>query len=292
MPSRTPSDLAGRTQRSSSENPKRKPRKDPKPKAAGRPKKVASKKRGVPNTPQGPPVPPLEELEQKIGYGFSDSQIFLQALTHRSYSQEVIPPEEDNERLEFLGDAVLQLIVTKRLWIELVKEDEGILTRRRSEKVSGRALAKVARAMGLADFLRLGKGELKTGGRQKPSILADSLEAIVGAIYLDAGYERCAEVVESWLWRAPEDGEDDILANDYKSNLQQELQQKSKRLPVYHVLSESGPEHNKIFRVEVRHGGRVLGTGQGRNKKEAEQAAARQSILAKSETKGRPKSTK
>ncbi len=253
---------------------------------------MVSKKRGASDISKEPPIPPLGELEQKIGYGFSDSRIFLQALTHRSYSQEVIPPEEDNERLEFLGDAVLQLIVTKRLWTELVKEDEGILTRRRSEKVSGRALAKVARAMGLATFLRLGKGELKTGGRQKPSILADSLEAIVGAIYLDAGYERCAEVVESWLWRMPEDGEDDILANDYKSHLQQELQQTSKRLPVYHVLSEMGPEHNKIFKVEVRHGGRVLGTGQGKNKKEAEQAAARQSILGKSETRCRQKPTK
>lgn len=253
---------------------------------------MASKKRSAPNIPKEAPVPPLEELEQKIGYHFSDCRIFLQALTHRSYSQEVIPPEEDNERLEFLGDAVLQLIVTKRLWTELVQENEGILTRRRSEKVSGRALAKVARTMGLAAFLRLGKGELKTGGRQKPSILAGSLEAIVGAIYLDAGYERCAGVVESWLWRMTEDGEDDIIANDYKSNLQQVLQQTSKRLPVYHVLSEIGPEHNKIFKVEVRHGGRVLGTGQGRNKKEAEQAAARQSILAKDETRDRQKSTR
>jgi ribonuclease-3 len=281
--------LAGRTQRSSSENSKQKPRKDPKPKIAERLTKVASKKRGAPDIPQEAPIPHLEKLEQKIGYVFSDSRIFLQALTHRSYSQEVIPPEEDNERLEFLGDAVLQLIVTKRLWTELLEEDEGVLTRRRSEKVSGRALAKVARAMGIAAFLRLGKGELKTGGRQKSSILADTFEAVVGAIYLDAGYERCADVLELWLWRMPEDSEDDILANDYKSHLQQELQQTSKLLPVYHVLSETGPEHNKIFRVEVRHGGRVLGTGQGRNKKEAEQAAAQQSILANGETRGHQK---
>lgn len=154
------------------------------------------------------------------------------------------------------------------------------MTRRRSERVSGRALARVAREMDLAVCLRLGKGELKTGGRQKPSILADALEAVVGAIYLDAGYAQCAEVVESWLWKGTEDNLADILAEDYKSQLQHEFQRRGKRLPAYRVKSESGPEHDRLFKVELHHGGQVLGTGSGKSKKEAEQVAARESILA------------
>jgi ribonuclease-3 len=134
--------------------------------------------------------------------------------------------------------------------------------------------------MDLAVCLRLGKGELKTGGRQKPSILADALEAVVGAIYLDAGYAQCAEVVESWLWKGTEDNLADILAEDYKSQLQHEFQRRGKRLPAYRVKSESGPEHDKLFKVELHHGGQVLGTGSGKSKKEAEQVAARESILA------------
>ncbi len=235
-------------------------------------------------------TPSIHELERSIGHRFSDVDLLLQAVTHRSYAQEISPPEADNERLEFLGDAVLQLIVTRRLWSDLREEDEGILTRRRSEKVSGRALAKVARQMGLSEFLRLGKGELKTGGRQKPSILADALEALVGAVYLDAGHVRCAELVESWLWNGENAGKasDDT---DYKSMLQEELQRKDHRLPAYCVIRETGPEHQKMFEVEVRHGGKVLGHGSGRNKKEAEQAAARESLFAlKPKKPGRPKS--
>jgi len=222
--------------------------------------------------------PPLSELEQFVGHEFSDKKLLIQALTHRSYSQEMIPPEADNERLEFLGDAVLQMVVTKRLWGDFKEEDEGVLTRRRSEKVSGRALAKVAHAMNLSKFIRLGKGELKSGGRQKSSISADALESLVGAIYLDAGYGRCAEVVESWLWGDSKIKEDDFLTNDYKSKLQQDLQRKNMHLPTYLVTNESGPEHDKVFNVEVRHSGNVLGKGEGRNKKEAEQIAARESI--------------
>lgn len=217
-------------------------------------------------------------MERLIGHQFSDSGLLLQALTHRSYSQEVSPPELDNERLEFLGDAVLQLIVTKRLWSELVDASEGDLTRRRAEKVSGRALAKVSRRLGLSDFLRLGKGELKTGGSQKPSILAGAFEALVGALYMDSGYGVCAELVESWLW-AEENSSKIEAETDYKSQLQEELQRRGKRLPVYRVINESGPEHEKIFEVEVRHSQKVLGKGAGKNKKEAEQAAAKQSLM-------------
>lgn len=283
MPSQTPSDSAERTRRSSiskssTSKSKRTARKAPPAKTpSSRKKKAKAKRRPSPEISLDA-SPPLDEFEERIGCRFSDPNLLLQALTHRSYAQEITPPEEDNERLEFLGDAVLQLIVTKRLWTELAGEDEGVLTRRRSERVSGRALARVAREMELQVWLRLGKGELKTGGRQKPSILADALEALVGAIYLDAGYARCAEVVESWLWREEGGPAGDMAGKDYKSELQERLQKKGGPLPVYRVMDESGPEHDKTFRIDVRHGKRVLGKGEGRNKKEAEQAAARESL--------------
>lgn len=241
--------------------------------------KKAKKKKTNRSSATKDQAPSIQDLEHTIGHSFSDADLLLQAITHRSYAQESSPPEGDNERLEFLGDAVLELIVTRRLWSDLSEEDEGVLTRRRSEKVSGRALAKVARQMGLSEFLRLGRGELKTGGRQKPSILADALEALVGAIYLDAGYVKCAKLVESWLWgeeNAEKDGDD----ADYKSILQEEMQRKEQRLPAYYVTKESGPEHQKVFEVEVRNGKKVLGRGTGKNKKEAEQAAAHESLIA------------
>lgn len=241
--------------------------------------KKAKKKKAARSSAAKEHPPSTQEIEQAIGHHFSDAGLLLQAVTHRSYAQESSPPEADNERLEFLGDAVLQLIVTKRLWSDLSEEDEGVLTRRRSEKVSGRALAKVARQMGFSEFLRLGRGELKTGGRQKPSILAAALEALVGAIYLDAGHVKCAKLVESWLWGEENAGTDGDDA-DYKSMLQEQMQRKDQRLPVYCVISETGPEHQKEFEIEVRHGKNVLGRGTGKNKKEAEQAAARKSLIA------------
>jgi len=219
---------------------------------------------------------PLEAVEERIGRRFADPMLLLQALTHRSYSQELSPPEEDNQRLEFLGDAVLQLVVTDRLWRELRSADEGSLTRRRSERVSGRALARAAQRVGLAEFLRLGRGEEKTGGRAKASIMADAFEALVGALYLDAGYDACAQWAEARLWDPPPEADE----ADYKSLLQEALQRRGRRLPVYRVVHESGPEHKKVFEVEARHEGEVLGRGAGATKKAAEQAAARESLRA------------
>lgn len=216
----------------------------------------------------------LEAVESAIGYRFSDRALLRQALTHRSYAQELMPPIEDNQRLEFLGDAVLQLIVTERLWREHEEDDEGILTRRRAERVSGHALAKVARRMHLPDHILLGKGEEKTGGRQKPSIQADAVEALVGAIFLDAGYDACTERVLEWLWI----GKTPSGNVDYKSRLQEALQGMGGRPPVYEIIQESGPEHEKIFEVEVRFEGKAYGRGTGTTKKNAEQIAAHESL--------------
>ena len=171
---------------------------------------------------------------------------------------------------------MLQLVVTERLWSELGEADEGELTRRRSERVSGRALAKVARRLGLPEFLRLGRGEEKTGGREKDSILADAFEALVGAVFLDAGYAGCASRVTFWLW----DESAVPVSADYKSRLQEAIQRRGIHLPDYRLVRERGPEHEKTFEVEVRYEGRVLGQGSGTTKKAAEQAAARESLDA------------
>ncbi len=176
-----------------------------------------------------------------------------------------------------MGDAVLQLIVTERLWRDFPADDEGVLTHLRSERVNGRSLASVFRRHGFGEFLRLGKGEEKTGGRRKASIEAGALEALVGAIYLDAGYDRCAQWAESWLW-TPGLREEESLSQDFKSRLQRLAQKKGNKLPGYRLVRESGPEHEKEFEVEVRLARRVWGNGRGATKKEAEQAAAREAV--------------
>ena len=223
------------------------------------------------------PELPLDEIESRIGHSFSNRLLLAQALTHRSFSQESTPPGADNQRLEFLGDAVLQLIVTERLWREFGEADEGELTRMRSERVSGQALARAAGRLGIAEYLLLGRGEEKTGGRGKASIMADAFEALVGAIYLDAGHSACVRWVEGWLWHAsPEEANG--AGADYKSQLQETLQRLSRKLPLYTVIHEDGPEHLKVFEVEVQHNGRTLGRGAGTTKKAAEQAAAQESL--------------
>ena len=177
-----------------------------------------------------------------------------------------------------MGDAVLQLIVTEKLWMDFPADDEGVLTHLRSERVNGRSLAGIFRRRGLGDFLRLGKGEEKTGGRQKPSIQAGAIEALVGAVYLDAGYTRCVQWAESWFWDAGLN-EEDVLSQDFKSRLQRLAQRNGNKPPGYHLVRESGPEHEKEFEVEVRLGRKVLGRGQGTTKKAAEQVAAREAVL-------------
>ena len=182
-----------------------------------------------------------------------------------------------------MGDAVLQLIVTEKLWKDFPMDDEGVLTHLRSERVNGRSLANVFKRRGLGEFLRLGKGEEKTGGRKKPSIQAGAFEALVGAIYLDAGYALCAQWAESWFW-SPGLNEEDVLSQDFKSRLQRLAQQNGDKPPGYRLVRESGPEHEKEFEVEVRLGRKVMGRGQGTTKKAAEQVAAKEAVHKIGET--------
>jgi ribonuclease-3 len=223
----------------------------------------------------------LTELEQAIGYRFKDKGLLKAAITHSSYAFEHnMAITEYNERLEFLGDAVLELVASEHLYNLLKDKPEGILTRTRASLVMGETLAGYALMLGIDRFLYLGNGEEASGGRRRPSILADAFEALVGAIYLDGGYHRCQEFVLRFL-------DERVLrictgepAGDYKTALQERVRLGPGKAIEYRVVDETGPEHQKIFSVEVLINGRQMGQGTGRSKKEAEQNAAKEAIEA------------
>ena len=214
-------------------------------------------------------------LEQRIGHTFAEPRLLRLALTHRSVSAEN-PAREDNERLEFLGDAVLQLVVTDLLYASYPQLPEGQLAKVRAAVVSRPTLAEIARSIELGEFVELAPGEERTGGREKDSILADSLEAILGAVYLDAGLERARAVVHAF-WQDPvAERAKDPGVKDYKTRLQEVLARDSKR-PDYEVEGE-GPDHDRRFAATVSVEGSVLGSGSGKSKKAAEQSAAAEAL--------------
>lgn len=215
---------------------------------------------------------PRDALCRRIGHRFEDPSLLDLALRHRSWCAEH-GGVASNERLEFLGDAVLGLVVTDHLFQVSPRSSEGILARRRSELVSANALADVARSVGLGDVLMLGKGEQATGGRSKTSILADAMEGVLGAVYLDGGIDAAREVVLGLLDERIDGVVAGDVASDHKSRLQEMAARHFGELPVYD-LTEAGPEHQKSFHAVVRFDGRSWGSGDGRTKKEAEQAAA------------------
>lgn len=212
-------------------------------------------------------------LAQQLGWEVQDGDLFLQALAHRSWCAEH-PGNEPNERLEFLGDAVLGLVVTDFLFREYPDLPEGELAKARAAVVNSGALAGIAREVGLGPALLLGKGEDSSGGRFKPSILADTMEALIGAMYLDAGYAVTDAMVMRLLGERLRDSARGPGEEDYKTRLQEYCAQTFEELPSYSV-TDHGPDHSKVFRAEVHVGGRPLGRGEGRSKKQAEQVAAR-----------------
>jgi ribonuclease-3 len=226
----------------------------------------------VATEPGGPD--PVEALCERLGYRFADADLLQLALRHRSWCAEH-GNVASNERLEFLGDAVLGLVVTDHLFRTAPSTSEGVLARRRSELVSATALASVARSIGLGGALWLGKGEQATGGRSKTSILADAMEGVLGAVYLDGGLGAAASVVLRLLDERITGVVAGDVASDHKSRLQELAAQRFGELPRYE-LSEAGPEHAKEFEAVVLLGGDAYGSGAGRTKKEAEQAAARE----------------
>lgn len=224
-----------------------------------------------------PTEDPLAHLQEQIGHTFADPTLLRDALTHRSFLNERpdLAPR-DNERMEFLGDAVLGLAASVLLWRTYPSATEGELTRRRADLVCERSLATIARGLALGEVLRLGKGEVRSGGRDKPRLLASALEALLAAVYLDAGELRASQVALALLEPHVESltpGE-----SDYKSRLQELLQGRRRPPPVYVLVGTEGPDHDRVFHLEVRLGERTLGQGSGRSKLVAEQLAARSAL--------------
>jgi ribonuclease-3 len=230
----------------------------------------------------------MEKLQQLLAYKFRDPQLLLSAVTHSSLAYERAQErsadidgsaggnapstiDRGNEQLEFLGDAVLGMVVAEWLYRRLGTDDEGRLTRLRAGLVSRRNLSRVAARMGLSDYLLLGRGEERSGGRHKAAVLADALEAVIAAVYLDGGLKEATQLVE----RAVIDGAQLAEIEDWKSALQEWLQSHHRGRAIYAPVAESGPDHEKKFTVELRLGSDVLSQSTARSKKEAEQECAR-----------------
>lgn len=216
----------------------------------------------------------LSELEKILGYRFTDLRLLQLALVHSSYAFEQASSGKNNETLEFLGDAVLYLVVGHLLLKRFPEMREGDLTRLRSALVNESHLAEMARAIELGRFLCLGKGEEATNGRNKSSILSSAYEAVVGAIFEDAGYYLAAGCIETFFLPTISGKKEEMLIADAKSRLQEVLQEKFNEGPQYQLDQEEGPSHQKVFTTSVLFRGEILGSGQARSKKEAEQRAA------------------
>ncbi|MCF8010677.1 MAG: ribonuclease III [Clostridiales bacterium] len=218
----------------------------------------------------------IENLKRRIGVEWQNPSLLLEALTHSSYAYEHKGKftTKDNERLEFLGDAVLELIISEYLYVVCQDKMEGELTKIRARVVCEPSLAMVSKEINLGQCLYMGKGEERSGGRKRPSILADAFEALLGAIYLDQGYYVTKNYILKELTRIINSVLNGNLERDYKTELQEYLQQRNGNAARYHLVKEEGPDHNKVFTVAVSHQDKILGTGKGRSKKEAEQQAA------------------
>lgn len=227
---------------------------------------------------------PMERLEAAIGYTFSDKKLLRQAMTHSSHSNETGDKNHHllcNERLEFLGDSVLSIAVSRYLYTTYPHEGEGVLTNMRKDVVCAEALARYARAVGIGDCLLLGKGEAQTGGYDKENILADAFEALLAAIYLDAG-ENAMNIIDGFLLPLVEKDLSELISKgidgDYKTPLQQLVQQTEGDVLEYVLISAEGPDHRKTFEVEVRVNSNPCGRGVGTSKRKAEQAAAKAAL--------------
>jgi ribonuclease-3 len=221
---------------------------------------------------------PYRELEKSIGYAFRKQELLEMALMHRSYRFEVKGIEHDNQRLEFLGDAVLGMVIAANLYHTHVQEDEGALTERRSRLTSGRALAEAAGRIGLGSFVKVGKGEEQAGGRQRHSLLADALEAVIGAAFLDGGLKAAEKVVSGLFSLTPQKAVHEDWQSNPKGKLQELAQRRHGRGPEYRCVGEEGPAHQKTFSVEAIVEGQVLGQGVGASRREAEARAATEAV--------------
>ena len=215
----------------------------------------------------------MDKLEEKIGYHFRDRGLLETALTHSSYANEKHGEAQSYERLEFLGDSILGLVTAEFLYTHEPRLPEGRMTRLRAELVCEVSLHKTALELSLGRYMRLGRGEEHTGGRERPSILADMVEAVIAAMYLDSGMDEARRFIMERILRDAEFG-DSHRSADYKTRLQELVQRKSNQAIQYRLAGESGPDHDKTFIFDVLINGTVSGTGSGKTKKEAEQMAA------------------
>ena len=217
----------------------------------------------------------MEKLEEKLGYTFHDSRLLENALTHSSYANEnKSKGETSNERLEFLGDSVLGMVVADHLYRTHPNMPEGELTRTRAALVCEDSLVEVAAQLELGQYLKLGRGEDAGGGRKRPSIQADAVEAVIAAVYLDGGIGSARKLITNFILTNNEREQEGAI-RDFKTALQELVQRESGRVLSYRLMGESGPDHAKVFSVEVDLDGKPIGAGEGRSKKEAEQNAAK-----------------
>lgn len=218
----------------------------------------------------------IRQLEEKIGYRFNDISILKTAVTHSSYIKEHDRSTKSNERLEFLGDAFFDAIIGEKLFGMFPQKEEGYLSRTRATLVCEKSLAEKAKQLGLGEYILLGNGEEHNGGRNRESILADTMEAIMGAVYIDGGFEAVKDVVLCLFRDAIEDVKrGKYIIVDYKTRLQEKLQINGAANIRYNMLEELGPDHDKTFVVQLAVNGRPVSTGRGKSKKQAEQNAAK-----------------
>ena len=219
----------------------------------------------------------IKDLEAAIGYKFHNITLLQNALTHSSYANEHWHDSlKSNERLEFLGDSILGMVVADHLYSNFPNRPEGELTRMRADMVCETSLAKAAETLGLGQHLLLGHGEMQGGGRTRASILADAMESVIAACYLDGGMIAAKALIEKLI--LPNVPKEQLHNRDYKTALQEKVQQKKNQVISYRLVSEEGPDHDKHFTVEVLLNGAAVGTGTGSSKKRAEQAAAQNAL--------------
>lgn len=218
----------------------------------------------------------LENVEKSIGYTFKNKELLKTALTHTSYAYET--ESESNEKLEFLGDSILEFISSKYIYKTYPNLKEGEMTKVRASVVCEESLYKVAKMHGFSDFLYLGKSEQKTGGKNRPAILADSVEAVIAAMYLDGGLEPAEKFIVENLKEEIKIASKHVGDKDYKTVLQEKLQEHGEVKIEYEITKETGPDHDKRFESEVKCNGKILAKGEGRSKKEAQMHAAKKAL--------------
>lgn len=221
-----------------------------------------------------PEDPRLEGVQQLLGYHFRNTQLLLLGLTHRSYARSTNHDQQSNERLEFLGDSVLGLIISEQLFKDNPNESEGNLTKTKAMLVNETTLCQLGKEIGLNRFIRLSAEEDRAGGRERASIISDAFEAVIGAVYLDGGVDAARDIVLRTIYAHRVRILTDTAQRNYKGDLLELIQAKGEGVPRYDVVSEEGPDHEKIFHVIVTINGQKAGEGVGTSKKEAEQKAA------------------